>query len=158
MDDVKTVIRDVKNNKYAGGEIIIQILKESEFTFGMLANYINQSTEIGCSPDSIKAANVTPIFKKDDPLDKANYRPVSILPLISKVCERLICNQLSEYSESFLSHILCGFRKAHSTQHALFKLLESWQKDLDNGGFVDTRFQFLNMILETCWIGLKLIL
>ena len=115
MDDVKTVIRDVKNNKYAGGEIIIQILKESEFTFGMLANYINQSTEIGCSPDSIKAANVTPIFKKDDPLDKANYRPVSILPLISKVCERLICNQLSEYSESFLSHILCGFRKAHST-------------------------------------------
>ena len=67
-----------------------------------------------------------------------NYRPVSILPLISKVYERLIYNQLSEYSESFLSHILCGFRKAHSTQHALFKLLQSWQKELDNGGFVGT--------------------
>ena len=77
-----------------------------------------------------------PFFKKDDPLDKANYRPVSILPLISKVYERLIYNQLSECSESFLSHILCGFRKVHSTQHALFKLFQSWQKELDNGGFV----------------------
>ena len=45
---------------------------------------------------------------------------------------------MSEYSESFLSHILCGFRKAHSTQHALFKLFQSWQKELDNGGFVST--------------------
>ena len=37
-----------------------------------------------------------------------------------------------------LSHILCSFRKAHSTQHAFFKLLQSWQKELDNGGFVGT--------------------
>ena len=138
MDDVKTVTPDLKNNKSAGGEIPIQILKESEFTFGILANCINKSIETGCFPDSLKAANITPIFKKDDPLDKANYRPVSILPLISKVYERLIYNQLSEYSESFLSHILWGFRKAHSTQHALFKLLQFWQKELDNGGFVGT--------------------
>ena len=138
VDDVKTVIRDLKNNKSAGGEIPIQILKESEFTFGILTNCVNKSIETGCFPDSLKAANITPIFKKDDPLDKANYRPVSILPLISKVYERLIYNQLSEYSESFLSHILCGFRKAHSTQHAFFKLLQSWQKELDNRGFVGT--------------------
>ena len=45
---------------------------------------------------------------------------------------------MPEYSENFLSHILCGFRKAHSTQHALFKLVQSWQKELDNGGFVGT--------------------
>ena len=139
VDDVKTVIRDLKNNKSAGGEIPIQILKESEyFTFEILTNCINKSIETGCFPDSLKAANITPIFKKDDPLDKANYRPVSILPLISKVYERLIYNQLSEYSESFLNHILCGFRKAHSTQHALFKLFQSWQKELDKGGFVGT--------------------
>ena len=134
VDDVKTVIRDLKNNKSAGGKMPIQILKESEFTFGILTNCINKSIETDCFPDSLKAANITPIFKKDDPFDKANYRPVSILPSISKVYERLIYNQLSEYSESFLSHILCGFRKAHSTQHALFKLFQSWQKELDNGG------------------------
>ena len=69
---------------------------------------------------------------------KSNYRPISILPLISKVYERLIYNQLSQYTENFLSHILCGFRKAHSTQNAFFKLLQSSQKEIDNGGFVGT--------------------
>ena len=96
----------MKNNKSVGGEIPIQILKESEFTFEILTNCINKSIETGCFPDSLKEANITPIFKKDDPLDKSNYRPVSILPLISKVYERLIYNQLSEYTESFLSHII----------------------------------------------------
>ena len=91
---------------------------------------------MGCFPDSLKEANISPIVKKDDPFDKSNYRPVSILPLISKVYERLIYNQLSEYTEPFLSHILRGFRKTHCTQHALLKLLQSWQKELDNGGFV----------------------
>ena len=43
-----------------------------------------------------------------------------------------------DYSESFLNNILCGFRKAHRTQHALFKLLQSWQQVIDNGGFIGT--------------------
>ena len=81
---------------------------------------------------------MTPVFKKEDPLDKANYRPVSILLLLSKVYERVIYNQLSDYADNFLNNILCGFRKAHSTQHALFKLLQSWQQVLDSGGFVGT--------------------
>ena len=51
---------------------------------------------------------------------------------------RQIYTQLSEYTESFLSQILCGFRKAYSTLHALFKVFQSSQKELDNGGFVGT--------------------
>ena len=136
MDDVKTVIQYLKNNKSVGGEIPIQILKESEFTFEKLINCINKSIETGYFPDSLKEVNITSIYKIDDPLDKSSYRPVSILPLVSKAFQRLIYNQLSEYTEGFLNHILCGFRKVHSTQHALFKLLQSWQKELDNGGFV----------------------
>ena len=86
----------------------------------------------------MKEANITPLYKKDDPLDKTNYRPVSVLPLLSKVYERLIYNQLSDHANTFLNNILCGFRKAHSTQHALFKLISSWQSVLDNGGFAGT--------------------
>ena len=78
VDDVKTVIQDLKNNKSVGSEIPIQILKESEFTFETLSNCINKSIETGYFPDSLKEANITPIFKKDDSLDKSNYRPVSI--------------------------------------------------------------------------------
>ena len=46
--------------------------------------------------------------------------------------------------ESFLSSILCGFRKAHNIQHALFKLLHSWQKELDQRGFVVTILMYLS--------------
>ena len=53
-------------------------------------------------PDCLKQANVSPIFKKDDPLDKENYRPVSILPLLSKVYEKLLYNRLSDYVENLI--------------------------------------------------------
>ena len=44
----------------------------------------------------------------------------------------------------FLNKILCGFRKAQSTQHALFRLLQSWQKELDNSGFIGTILMVLS--------------
>ena len=66
MDEVKKDIRDLKNNKSKRGKIPIQILKEGEFIFKILTNCINKSLEIGCFPDSLKEANITPIFKKDD--------------------------------------------------------------------------------------------
>ena len=47
-------------------------------------------------------------------------------------------DQLHEYIEHFLNQLLCGFRKAHSTQYALFRLLQKWQKELDSGGFIGT--------------------
>ena len=115
-----------------------KILRECEFTFDVLTNCINKSVETGYFPDSLKLANVAPVFKKEDLFDKCNYRPVSILPLLSKVHEKVIYNQLCDYSESFLNNIICGFRKAHSTQHALFKLLQSWQQVLHDGDFIDT--------------------
>ena len=53
-----------------------------------------------------------------EPFDKKAYRPMSTLPLLSKVNERVIHEQVSNYFEPFFSEIQCGFRKAHSTQHA----------------------------------------
>ena len=89
-------------------------------------------------PDSLKNATITPVYKKDDPTDKVNYRSVSVLPLLSKIFEKIIYSQPWEYMDLFLNKLLCGFRKAHSTQHALFKLLNSWHKELANSGFTGT--------------------
>ena len=50
----------------------------------------------------------------------------------------VIYNQLGKYMDTFLNKLLCGFRKAHSTQQSLFKLLQRWQKELDNSGLVGT--------------------
>ena len=63
---------------------------------------------------------------------------MSVLPLLSKVFERLLYDQLSDYLEKYLNTLLCGFRKAHSTQHTLFKLLQAWQEELDKSGLVGT--------------------
>ena len=119
FEEVKKIIQDLKTNKAVGGERLTKILKECEFTFDVLTNCINKSIEAGYFPDSLKLANVALVFKKENPFDKSNDRPVSILPLLSKVYEKVIYNQLSHYSERFLNNILCGFRKARSTQHAL---------------------------------------
>ena len=128
----------MKNNKAAGGDSPLKLLKECDFTYEKLTNCINNSPSKWLFPDSLKRVNITPVHKKNDPLDKENYRPVSTLSLLSKVYERAVFNQLSEYIQKFLNKILCGFCKAHSIQHALFRLLQAWQKDLDNSGNVGT--------------------
>ena len=99
-------------------------------------------------PDSLKVANVRPIYKKVDPFDKKNYRPVSILPLLSKVYERVIYEQASNYFEPFFNEILCGFRKAYSTQHPSFELLTSWQTSLSRGGFVGSILMDLSKVYD----------
>ena len=60
------------------------------------------------------------------------------MPFLSKIFERQIYDQLDEYLDQYLNSLLCGFRKAHSTQHALFRLLQEWQNELGKSGFVGT--------------------
>ena len=83
-------------------------------------------------------SSLTQFFKKKHLTDKSNFRPISIFPLPSKVFEKVIFAQLCNYMNKFLNSLLCGFRKVHSTQHAWFRLLQAWQKELDQCGFVGT--------------------
>ena len=78
----------------------------------------------------MKLANVTPVFKKGARTSKNNYRPVSILPILSKPFERLISKQFSEFFESILSKFQCGFRKGYGAQ--LLMMLETWKEARDN--------------------------
>ena len=131
VKDVENVIKNIPSNKASGGDTPIQILKQSGFTYQILMDCINDAIHKSVFPDSLKIANITPVHKKEVPTDKENYRPVSVLPLLSKVFEGLLYDQLSEYLEKYLNILLCDFRKAHFTcsfQHALFKLLQAWQK------------------------------
>ena len=73
------------------------------------------------------------MFKKNDWTDKTNYRPVSILPNLSKVSERCFYKQLSAYFDGILSKQQDGFRKGFNAQHSLLKLLEKWRQSLDQG-------------------------
>ena len=135
---VENFIKNIPSNMVSGGDIPIQILKQFGFTYQILTDCINDAINKGVFPDRLKIANITPAHKKDEPTDKENYRPVRVLPLLSKVFERLLYDQLSEYLEKYLNALLSCFRKAHSTQHALFKLLQALQEELDKFGFVGT--------------------
>ena len=137
-EQIKAVIRDLSTNKAAGGEIPVNIFKKSNFSFDELTKCVNYALTNGKFPITLKNANVTPVHKKDEPADKTNFRPVSVLPLLSKVFERVIYDQLGKCMDTFLNKLFCGFRKARSTQHAAFKLLQRWQKELDNSGLVGT--------------------
>ena len=104
----------------------------------MLTDCINDVLSRGIFPDSLKVANITPAHKKDGPTDKGNYMPVIVLPLFSKIFEKVIYDQLSQYLEKCINSLICGFRKAHFSQHSLFKLFQPWQEELDKSGFVRT--------------------
>ena len=81
-----------------------------------------------------KYFDIIPVFKKENRSDKSNYRPVSILPSLSKLYERIIFAQMSEYMDKILSKYQCGFRKGISTLHSLIAMIEQWRKTLDKGG------------------------
>ena len=82
-------------------------------------------------PNNLKNANVTPLYKKDGNIDKKNYRPISVLPSMSKIFERLMFKQISSFIENKISQYLCGFRKGYNTQHALLRLMDKLNRSID---------------------------
>ena len=83
---------------------------------------------------------MTPVFNKEDELNKENYRPVSVLSHASKIFERIVFNQMNLFLESRFSSLLAGFCKEHSTQNALINMIEKWKHALDKGKKVGTTF------------------
>ena len=85
VKDIENVIKNIPTNKFTGGEIPLNVLKQSGFTSVMLRYRINDCLLKGSFPDSLKLANITPVHKNDEPTDKENYRPASVSPLLSKI-------------------------------------------------------------------------
>ena len=101
-----------------------------------LTECINSAILNGKFPSELKMGDVISIFKNDDPFEKANYRPMSLLPSLSKVYEKPIYQQLNTFFENKLSPLLCGFRSRYCTQHALLNLINKWHSCLHNSGVV----------------------
>ena len=82
----------------------------------------------------MKKADIIPIHKKKSKFDIENYRPVSILLVLSKIYERCMFDQMYSYFNQILSKHQCGFRRGQSTQHSLLLMVEKLKKSLDNSG------------------------
>ena len=107
-----------------------------------IAAIINNSISTGVFPEKLKNARVIPIFKGGYKEDTENYRPISILPTISKIFERHIADQIHTYfhQTNIIHETQSGFRKHHSTHTALTRLIDAWINDIDSGKIVGTVF------------------
>ena len=89
-------------------------------------------------PRELKLANVVPIYKAGDDKEFTNYRPVSILPVFSKILERVMYNRLIDFLDKYkiLYELQFGFRKGRSTEQALITLVDKVSSAIDGGNFV----------------------
>ena len=132
---INKILSSINSKKSTGADNIpAKIIKSCISPIsGVLANLlINTTFQHGKLPASLKGAKVVPIHKKNEPLNKENYRPVSVLPIFSKAYERVMHNQLSGYLNNIFNPFLAAFCKGFGCQSTLLRLLEDWRKALDN--------------------------
>ena len=128
--EVASVVRSMPLNKSHGIDKIPAhvIIKDClQAVLPTLASIINPSFATGIFSCSWKMAEVSPILKDGDFEDPNNYRPISLLPIMSKICERIALNQLMPYllSNERLSATQGGNKKFHSTETSLIHTTEA---------------------------------
>ena len=126
------------------------ILKQSVYIYlPFLTNCINHSFVSNKFTDELKLSEVIQLYKKPDSLKKESYRPVSLLPHVSKVFERIIYKQIMSYVTNLFSDYITGFQKSHGSQHCLIKMLENWKSALDKSKSVCALFMDLSKAFDT---------
>ena len=121
------------------------------FIENSLTLLFNKSIETSRFPDPWKVARGTPIFKEGDKAEKYNYRPISVLPVISRLFEKLITDQLYHYmnENGHFSHVQSGFLRLHSTATSLLKNTDDWYNGMDLGRLVGVVFIDLKKAFDT---------
>lgn len=136
----KIINEQVKNHKQQikNKQKSIETIKgedgQEEHLFELLYIVINDCLDKGIFPDSLKCGRVIPLHKKGDCLELGNYRPVCILPTISKILESLIKTRIVNYFEenNLFTVSQYGFRKGRSTEMAIRKVIYYILESLDS--------------------------
>ena len=131
------MLQSLKLSKASGlDKISNKLLKAAGYTINESLLYIfNLVLPTGVFPDELKMAKVTPIYKEGDKSNCGNYRPISVLPAIAKILEKLICDQLGEFlnENNIISKQQSGFRKRHSTETSLLQTTDKWLMNIAKG-------------------------
>ena len=116
-----------------------------------LCAIFNLSLSTGIVPEKLKIAKVIPVFKKGAKYNVSNYRPISVLPIFSKILEKCMYNRLFNFLNQF--NIICnnqfGFRPKHSTSSALLSFIDNVVKSLDNKEVLLSLFLDLSKAFDT---------
>ena len=134
-ETVEQILSSLKNSKSCGLDSIdtFSLKLAGQRIIPALTHIINLSILTQQFPTSWKTAKIIPLYKKDDPLSPKNYRPVAILPILSKVLEKAVFLQIVDYMDS--NHLIHpnhhGFRAGHSTTTGLIQMYDAWVEALD---------------------------
>ena len=131
--EVEFHIQNLKNSKQDINSISIPILKEFRGVLShIIADLINKCFETGIFPTTFKKAIVLPLHKKDSPDIMTNYRPISILPKLSKIIEKCVKSRLLHYftRNKLFNQVQFGFLAESSTQDAISHLTEKIYSNL----------------------------
>ena len=138
-NEITAIIKDINPNKSPGPDCLDpSVVKQTAGPLPPTLSYIfNISMQSGRVPDQLKIAKVLPIFKADDNRKFSNYCPISILPIFSKILERVVYVRLMKYltKHNILSNNQFGFRKNHSTFMAVLDLIDNLSKSIDEKEF-----------------------
>ena len=141
---VSSFIQNLDSSKATGldgiGPRLLKIIQN--IISPSVAALVNKSLTSGIFPNQLKIAKVFPVFKNGSKLDPSNYRPISILPTISKIFEKHVNKHLMGYLNKYnlIHECQSGFRQKRSCQTALVKLIDQWMACIDNGDIVGTLF------------------
>jgi len=151
--EIITIVKQMSSNKAAGfDDISPNVIKSIIPSLIQLLTYIcNLSFSTGKFHDTLKIAKVTPVFKSDNRLLVNNYRPISVLPVFSKIFEKLMYNRMFEFinQHAILTEHQYGFREHHSTYMALLKLIDKVAHELDNKSYSLGIFLDLSKAFDT---------
>ena len=133
-----------------------------DFISEPLSHVCNISLQVGIFRDEQKIANVIHLYRCVDPKLFNNYRPVSLLPSVSKVFERIMYNRFVSYLNEYkiLFSYQFGFRKIHSTYMALMTLMDELTKCLDNDEYIIGGFSWFFKgfwYSEPCYLTSKIV-
>ena len=152
-NEIIELTKNLKSSKSQGHDRISNFLLKQiiHFIASPLTHIFNLSINTGTCPESLKIAKVNPVFKKDNPHEISNYRPISILPSISKVLEKIIYKRLYKFLDTFnfLNSNQYGFRKSHSTDLALVQLYDKITDAIANKEHVIGVFMDLSKAFDT---------
>ena len=149
-EEISKIISDLENSK--ASDIPITIIKKSSHIIStILARHINDAMAKGVFPDILKIGKITPVFKKDDKELFENYRPVSTLPIFGKIFEKVIYERLYSFfvSQKLMAQNQFGFRRGHSTSHALNYSINHIQKAINEKQHVLGIFLDLSKAFDT---------
>ena len=131
--EVHAQIMCLKTNKATGfDDISASFIKQISGEISVpLTKIINECIWQGIFPKDMKKANISPIYKKKDSLLVENYRSISILPVLSKIFEKILHQQMYGYFKCIFHKLISGFRTGYSCNYILLKLTEDMKKALD---------------------------